>query len=91
MKGNLAIVNANVIPMADDKRFSAILVENGDIRALGTDVEIRALAGDYEVVDAQGATVLPGLFDCHVHALMTGMNSLGIDMYNCKDIAEVLS
>ena len=47
MKGNLAIVNANVIPMADDKRFSAILVENGDIRALGTDVEIRALAGDY--------------------------------------------
>ena len=45
MKGNLAIVNANVIPMADDKRFSAILVENGDIRALGTDSEIRALAG----------------------------------------------
>ena len=44
MKGNLAIVNANVIPMADDKRFSAILVENGDIRALGTDSEIRALA-----------------------------------------------
>ena len=91
MKGNLAIVNANVIPMADDKRFSAILVENGDIRALGTDSEILALAKDCEVVDAQGATVLPGLFDCHVHALMTGMNSLGIDMYNCKDIAEVLS
>src|SRR3954462_13468293 len=33
------------------------------------------LDGD-EVVDCTGATVLPGLFDCHVHVMMSGVDTL---------------
>jgi imidazolonepropionase-like amidohydrolase len=33
------------------------------------------LDGD-EVVDCTGATVLPGLFDCHVHVMLSGVDTL---------------
>src|SRR3978361_1365284 len=44
--------------------------EDGRIGAVGT-----GLDGD-EVVDCTGATVLPGLFDCHVHVMMSGVDTL---------------
>src|ERR1700709_1317806 len=45
-------------------------VEDGRIIGLGT-----GLDGD-EIVDCAGATVLPGLFDCHVHVMMSGVDTL---------------
>src|SRR3978361_424492 len=43
---------------------------DGRIGAGGT-----GLDGD-EVVDCTGATVLPGLFDCHVHVMMSGVDTM---------------
>jgi imidazolonepropionase-like amidohydrolase len=47
-----------------------VAVEDGRIVAVG-----RGLDGD-EVVDCTGATVLPGLFDCHVHVMLSGVDML---------------
>jgi imidazolonepropionase-like amidohydrolase len=47
-----------------------VVVEDGRIVEVGT-----GLDGD-EVVDCAGATVLPGLFDCHVHVMMSGVDTL---------------
>jgi imidazolonepropionase-like amidohydrolase len=47
-----------------------VLVENGRVVEVGS-----GLDGD-EVVDCSGATVLPGLFDCHVHVMMSGVDTL---------------
>src|SRR3954463_2936130 len=47
-----------------------VAVEDGRIVEVGT-----GLDGD-EVVDCTGATVLPGLFDCHVHVMMSGVDTL---------------
>jgi imidazolonepropionase-like amidohydrolase len=47
-----------------------VVVEDGRIVAVGT-----GLDGD-EVVDCAGATLLPGLFDCHVHVMMSGVDTL---------------
>ncbi len=47
-----------------------VLVEDGRIVDVG-----RGLDGD-EVVDCAGATVLPGMVDCHVHLLFSGVNPL---------------
>ncbi|MFQ1003045.1 amidohydrolase family protein [Modestobacter sp. SSW1-42] len=45
-----------------------VAVQDGRIVEVGT-----GLDGD-EVVDCTGATVLPGLFDCHVHVMMSGVD-----------------
>jgi len=47
-----------------------VAVQDGRVVEVGT-----GLDGD-EVVDCTGATVLPGLFDCHVHVMMSGVDTL---------------
>ena len=49
-----------------------IAVEDGRIVEVGT-----GLDGD-DLVDATGATLLPGLFDCHTHVMMSGVDFLRI-------------
>lgn len=51
-------------PVAD---ADAVLVEDGRIAAVGSADD---LAGDAPVLDARGATVMPGLIDNHVHPVL---------------------
>jgi predicted amidohydrolase YtcJ len=90
---SIAYINANVIPMEDGARHCAVFVKDGRIAMLGTDDQIAAAAKAVGVVpiDAKGATILPGFFDCHVHALTTGMNASGVDLYDCRDIGELVA
>lgn len=50
---------------------SVIIVENERIKAIGVvgSIEIPA---DAEVISTEGMTVLPGLWDCHVHTMLLG-------------------
>lgn len=47
-----------------------VAVQDGRVVEVGS-----GLDGD-EAVDCTGTTVLPGLFDCHVHVLMSGVDTL---------------
>ncbi len=70
----LVVVNAKVVTA--DERFSihqAVAIRDGKFLAVGTNDQVRALAGpNTRVVDAGGRTVLPGLTDSHVHFLRAG-------------------
>ena len=60
-----AIVGGEVIPIEGTPfRDGVIVVEDGAIRALGTDVRV---PDGVERVDATGKVVLPGLVDAHTH------------------------
>ena len=73
MAADRLLVNARVLTMAGDQAVEAIAIADGRILAVGSDAEIRALAGPETVVeDLGGATVMPGLIDAHNHLLMTG-------------------
>lgn len=51
-----------------------VAVRGRDIVAVGTDAEVRALAGpDTRVVELNGRTVLPGINDSHLHGAAYGM------------------
>ena len=66
---DLILVNGKVY--SQDPAYAhatALALRAGRIRAVGSDDEIRALAGPGDqVVDLEGRRVLPGLHDCHVH------------------------
>jgi imidazolonepropionase-like amidohydrolase len=48
-------------------------VEDGRILSVGPDNQVD-VPEDVEIVDAGGRALLPGLIDCHVHALSQGFN-----------------
>ena len=66
---DLVITNGNIITV--DRNFSvcqALAVKNGYIVAVGTDDEIKPLAGKRtNIFDLRGNTMLPGINDTHSH------------------------
>ena len=55
-----------------DPRPGDVVVEDGRIVDVGT-----GLDGDV-AVDCSARTILPGLFDCHVHLLVNGLDPIGL-------------
>jgi predicted amidohydrolase YtcJ len=62
--------NGNVISgVAGAAPAEAIAVLHGRIARVGTDADLLPMAADgTELIDLEGSTMLPGLFDNHVHA-----------------------
>jgi imidazolonepropionase-like amidohydrolase len=50
---------------------SVVLIEGERIKAVGT-AETLAVPAGAEIVDCRGMSVLPGLWDCHVHTMLLG-------------------
>ncbi|WP_280115760.1 amidohydrolase [Leucobacter insecticola] len=60
---------------------TALLITDGRIQAIGSDAEIQAAAPHgTTIVDAQGATVTPGLWDSHAHPDSGAVWTRGIDL-----------
>ncbi len=88
-----AWTGGEVITMVSEKdRAEGLLIEDGVITAVGSSQEIAALAKEkgIPVNDLKGSCVLPGLHDCHAHVMGTGLGLLGVDLYDCKSVSEVL-
>ncbi|MCA1613189.1 MAG: amidohydrolase [Acidobacteria bacterium] len=82
MYADLVIVNANVRTMDRGRPAAeAVAVFGNRVAAVGTNAEIRRLAGPRtRVVDAGGALVLPGFNDSHVHFLGGGFQLSSVDL-----------
>lgn len=78
-----------------DSAFSireAFAVRGGRIVAVGSNREIRALAGPAtRVSDLRGRMVLPGLIDSHVHAANASMVEFDHEIPNMETVADVLA
>ncbi|WP_411733695.1 amidohydrolase [Paeniglutamicibacter sp.] len=59
-----AITNAYIVPIAGEEFTGTLIVRDAAIAALGPDLPMPEGA---EVIDAQGAWLLPGFIDAHVH------------------------
>src|SRR5580700_6409201 len=68
------LVNGNVLTMdASDRMAQALAIEGDKIVAVGSDANVRRLAGpDTSIIDLGGRTVIPGLNDAHIHAIRGG-------------------
>ncbi|WP_413759806.1 amidohydrolase [Streptomyces sp. MMBL 11-3] len=59
-------------------------------RIVGLDEEVAALPAD-RTVDLQGATVLPGFIDSHVHLAWTGLKAATPTVAPCRSVEDVLA
>src|SRR5690349_2643655 len=75
---DLIVHHAKVVTLADKFRIAeAVAVKDGRVVALGEDDEIFRLCGPKtRVIDADGQTVLPGLYDSHVHPVGAALSEV---------------
>jgi predicted amidohydrolase YtcJ len=71
----------------------ALVVRAGRIAGVGSDADMRALAGKgAQHVDVQGATIMPGLIDTHPHLLHFGAFAHPlVDIADARDHADIVS
>ncbi|WKY44092.1 amidohydrolase [Eubacteriaceae bacterium ES2] len=93
MKKGLALINGKGITMEKEHPLcEGILICDGVIKQVGTTSEIRkaAVNENASVIDLHGQTFVPGLHDCHVHMMSTGLSAIGINLFDCYSVAAVL-
>lgn len=67
---------------------TTVIVSGNHIQAVGPDGEVTVPSG-FEVVDAQGKTLLPGLWDMHVHlGESDGLFNLACGVTTVRDLAN---
>ncbi|HEX6525121.1 MAG TPA: amidohydrolase [Streptosporangiaceae bacterium] len=89
---DLILIGGRVRTLADPSGFAdAIAVTGGLIEAVGSDADIRDLAGPRtRVVDLHGRLALPAFGDAHVHAINGGLESLRCNMLGLKTRQDCL-
>jgi len=82
-EADLVLLNGKVLTVDDGFTVAeAVAVKDGRVMAVGSTEEIEKLKGrSTEVVDLQGKTVMPGLYDSHIHVVGTGT---ALQMINCR-------
>lgn len=73
-KASLIIINAKVITLNDASPQAQAIAINGDkITAVGTNAQIlKFKTSQTKTIDAKGKTVIPGLYDSHLHVIRGG-------------------
>jgi predicted amidohydrolase YtcJ len=70
----------------------SLVVKDGKILFAGPLSESARLVGaDSKRIDLKGKTLLPGFIDTHGHFVYFGKNLVDANLFNCADIAELVS
>ncbi len=90
MSAPLLVVNARPwsgTPLAAD----AVLLHDGLIQAVGARAALAALGPGARVIDAEGATITPGLVDAHLHLVPWACARRQLDLADAPSRAGVLA
>ena len=83
-------LNGTIITM-DGPDAEAVLVEDGDILAVGDADALRIENPDAEVHDLEGRALMPGFVDAHGHFTAYAMSLLQLSLREARDIGTLLS
>ncbi len=74
---------------AGNPRAGAVAVSGGKITAVGDSAAVMALAGPQtEIIDCQGATVLPGFVESHLHLVLGGAQLAHLHLHGVSTMAH---
>lgn len=85
------LLNGNFLTMDPSRPTAQAIALFGDqIVAVGSDREISSLIGPKTaVLKLDGATVLPGFTDCHIHLIQYGISLQNLDLRGIRSITEM--
>jgi predicted amidohydrolase YtcJ len=90
---DLIVVNARIYTVDDGRpRAEALAVRAGRVQFVGSRRGAETLRGPQtRVVDAAGATIIPGIADAHVHLLGLGQALRTVDLTGTRSLDEVIA
>lgn len=90
---DMILLNGKIITVDQKNTIAqAVAVKNDKIIAVGSNDEIRKLAGSTtKVIDVKGKTVVPGLNDAHLHPETASVSELNEKFPDVHTIADLLS
>ena len=93
MKADIIIYNGRIHTMkTEDDIYKWMAIQDGKIIELGNDESYDSLIGNTtELINLNKRTIIPGMYDCHVHLVQSGLNSEGLELLNVKSISELLN
>jgi len=68
----------------------AVLVDGNKFAKVGTEAEVCEAAGDAEVIDCGGRTVIPGINDSHCHGLFSAKSLSYVPLLGSRSIEDVI-
>jgi hypothetical protein len=90
-KPELLLVNGNFFTADSLKpQVTALAIADGRIIALGTDEDMRKMAGEKtEIIDLQGAFAMPGFIDGHGHYAGLGQSLLNLNLLQAESWQQI--
>ncbi len=87
---DLLLYNGNFFRFNNEKNYSWLLINNGVIVGAGHNSEYeKYLSQSREQVDLNESTVLPGLYDSHVHFIQSALHMNNVDLNGAKNYDEI--
>ncbi|MGB8705231.1 MAG: amidohydrolase, partial [Gillisia sp.] len=91
-EADLLVYNANVYTENDSMpKVKAFVVKDGKFQATGDSTELSKKYSFKKVLNAEGKTIVPGLFDDHTHFFRFGLQQQKVDLRGTTSFAEVVS
>jgi predicted amidohydrolase YtcJ len=93
VRPDMILFNGKVITVDQKSTIAqALAVKDGKIIAVGTNDEIKKTAGTQtQMIDVKGKTIVPGLYDGHLHPETASVSELIEKIPDIHTIAELLS
>ncbi len=94
MNKEIIIMNGKCLSMANQTEYDWLLVRDECIYDIGFGADYKKyLNNSSTVIDAKGASVLPGFIDSHFHVVQAAINSTSVDLSSAEsfdDIGELI-
>ncbi len=90
MNKKILIINGKCLSMAKQTQYDWLVVQNDTILDVGFGEDYKRYEDDTTLIlDAKGATVLPGFIDSHFHVVQAAINSVSVDLSQTKSFSDI--
>ena len=90
MNGYILIINGKCLSMVDEKIYDWVVIKDQKIYDLGYGEDYKKYVEQAaKIIDAKGATVLPGFIDSHFHVVQAAIDLKSLDLSQAQSYSDI--